>query len=185
MAGRILYFLALFLIATTGFAITRHGGGDAAPTDQARAVTIPTGPRLTLIYVAHSECGWCNDPLLPQAFSSIQSRLADHALEQDRSFRSVGVALDRAVDRGVNYLLEFGDFDELSAGGSWSNGWVVRHARADQDLAVPALYLVEQVVDYRNGQRESGFEETEPQILVVRTGVESILTWARSGLPMP
>lgn len=92
--------------------------GDAPDSVQLAALGIRTGRELTAVVLVSSQCGFCQDPTTKKAIAQLRPALARRYGSTFRSIRIVGVALDRDILSGLDYLRSIGldSFDEVSTG---------------------------------------------------------------------
>src|SRR5690606_19685836 len=80
---------------------------------------------------------------------TVRRRIEAFASDHGMKVATMGVALDRALDPGLEFLKRFGDFDEVSVGRSWMNSGAVSYFWRDVagPDAIPQLIVVRRTVD--------------------------------------
>jgi hypothetical protein len=100
---------------------------------------------LRLHFLGSSSCGFSTAESMRPILHAASRVVRAEALS--RGLRSVvmGIALDKTLRDGVNYLSALGHFDEISVGGGWQNVMAgdLLFARFGGRLATPQLLVVE------------------------------------------
>jgi hypothetical protein len=103
-----------------------------------------------------------------------------------RGFLLRGVSLEPSVEDAVRHLSSLAAFDEVSAGGNWTNSAVVRYLGGNEgrvsDAGIPTLVLLEREVR-SEGDR---FLQVGPEHEIARyRGLDKIVGWVNAGAPLP
>jgi hypothetical protein len=132
--------------------------------------------------MSSSTCAGNRAPGLHQAVDSLKLLLQARAAASGQQFRVVGVALDWSPDSGFAYLRQFGAFDELDVGRNWFGLGVERFIWADTTArpTIPQVVIYEQDIAPA-GRAVFGRANVLKRVL----GGDSIVTWVRSGAPIP
>lgn len=135
------------LAALGGFLVIRSRGSSDAfrPSDTARLSLFTSGTHDLVVLIGSSSCPGARDPRLARAFAPLAS--ADYV--PNGRIRTVGIALDWDVDRGLTWLRSVAHFDEVLVGNNWLNIGVVRFIWSDSSstAAVPQLVIGRRTVD--------------------------------------
>jgi hypothetical protein len=109
---------------------------------------VSSGVELVAILFASSTCPASNDPELPLALSVIRKSLRRSLSDSGRALIWAAASLDLSPRSGLAFLKRFGDFDEVSAGGSWLNSDALHLIVRDLPgpLQTPQLVLLERRV---------------------------------------
>jgi hypothetical protein len=149
---------------------------DAAFVPSATTVDgqVRTGTDTLLVFFVSSICGACREE---PAASWFRGTLRSYAAQTPR-FRTVGVALDLDPWTAIRYLDSLQHFDEISAGGSWTNHLALHYLFSDSVpvAAVPQLLLVERgtVVSRDTGRINVAVND---HVLDRFVGLHSISQW--------
>jgi hypothetical protein len=142
----------------------------------------PRGEELVMVYFGGASCAPCQNPKLKNALRHAQLLLKGQAEDSGTSFASVGVAVDWRPDVGARWLGTVANFDEISAGRSWSNSdvthWLVE--RDDVEPIRPAVVVYRRKADYRAGASEYGGKV----LLKSFGGGDEIISWVKAGAPV-
>jgi hypothetical protein len=149
---------------------------NASPT---RIANLKTGDEILLVFIGGSFCNGTKQPGLKEAVAQLNSDLRERVRAQGKTFVSVGVAMDWSVAEGVDFLLSFGQFDELVVGRNWLNSAVVRYVWRDTpgSAALPQLVVVTRHVNVGGSIIDVGSE----RLLTRKLGADEIIAWARQG----
>lgn len=147
-----------------------------------------SGTELVMVYLGAASCYFSNDESLPCLVEEVKLALRERARMHEISFSTIGVAVDRRVEDGINHLDKFGIFDEIMTGRSWY-GTGARQYYFD---LLPGVASTPQVLVYRRelsvpsvGQTDSPrFFSGETEI-VRKQGLDEFRNWLGRGLPMP
>jgi hypothetical protein len=171
---------ALFIAVIAACAIMYEGKhyAAAAPTTP----PVRSGRELVLVFIGSTVCAPSRQPGFNKVVREVAEQLRIKAYAQGRRFELVGVALSGSTAEGVQFLSDFGPFDELIAGRGWLNSGATDFVWRDLPgtSAVPQLLVLNRNIDVsRRGIRIS------PDSLVIRvTGVERIRSWSAAGAPL-
>lgn len=139
----------------TAGALTRA----ATATFAREEVSEEDAPRdLILVYIGSSTCGPSNSVALPSMVEAIRASMAPEAIDRGARFRTIGIAKDGVVDRGIAHLTKFKPFNEVSAGGGWGNV-ALRHFVYEDVPGLPAtpqIVVVERTYEVSNGRPQRG-----------------------------
>lgn len=144
-SGSVLAVLcALALLGT--FGLRRSRSADAVDTTGETVLPrVRTGTELVAVYITSSRCPASRDTALTHSLRAIRRELGRRAMAEGKRLVWMGVALDKTPEEGIDFLREYGPFDEILAGGSWLNlGSLEFLIRGDAgELTTPQLVLVE------------------------------------------
>jgi len=142
----------------------------------------PRGDELVMVYFGGASCAPCRNPKLKIALRHAQLLLKAQAEELGMTFASIGVAVDWRTDVGVRWLATVANFDEISAGRSWSNSdvtsWLLE--RPDVEAVRPAVVVYRRRAIYRAEASKYG------ELVLVKSfgGGDEIISWAEAGAPV-
>lgn len=146
---------------------------DGASTDRP---PLQSGTELVAILFISSTCPGATDPRLPEAWEVTTRALQSYADSSDRTFVTIGAALDLEATVGLSVLGRFGSFDEVHAGRQHLNTAALRYMQEFHGSgALPQIVLVERTAKIRGGLMGVSGE----RVLVRKTGSETITSWAR------
>jgi hypothetical protein len=115
----------------------------------------------------------------------MRTALARQAASMDRHLVLRGVSLEPSVDGGLQHLVRFGFFDEVSVGGNWTNSAVVRYLGGSigtsRTSSIPQVVLLEREI-----QQDASALLVGPERELARyIGTREIGEWVRRGAPLP
>lgn len=151
-----------------------------------------SGRQIVLVFFGSSTCRASQGPGLRKLIRTAKASVQAQARENGADFITIGVALDWRADRGIEFLEDFGVFDELSSGRSWSNSLALRYlwGAFPGRGATPQLVVVERktVTPFIDGELKPGasyrpvnYDATDIRILRRRVGVNQIQEWVAAG----
>ena len=147
-----------------------------------------SGTELVMVYLGAASCFFSNDESLPSLIEEVKLALREKAGMHELSFSTIGVAVDRRVEDGINHLDKFGIFDEIMTGRSWYGTGARQHYF---DL-LPGVASTPQVLVYRREMRVPSVDQTDSSQsfsgeteIVRKEGLDEIRNWLGRGLPMP
>jgi hypothetical protein len=141
-----------------------------------------SGPQLLVVFFGSRTCSFCNRPAFKAAVRRMGSLLGPQASAAGRSVHLAAVAVAWDAREGIEYLRELGEFDEVSAGGSWWNTVVGQRLFSRDRPAVPTLVLYERVIIPSVEENTLVFgPERELQRFV---GSDTIEAWIAAGCPV-
>jgi hypothetical protein len=162
----------LMTIAVIGF--TEHvvfaGSGIYGPTQETE---------LVVAYFGAMNCGPCRMPGMKEAVAEAQRTFAARAKMAGHRFATMGVAVDRDVQRGIEYLDAFGKFDEVVAGKDFENIATLELMLSDDSdipIGIPQLIVYERTITYDKNR----FRADKPTIIVRAPGT-AIPAWVKEG----
>ncbi|MTI87904.1 MAG: hypothetical protein FH748_08050 [Balneolaceae bacterium] len=108
---------------------------------------------MALIYIGCSSCKFANNDDVINKVINLKSEFIESFSDHDYSLKLIGISNESDVEAGVEYLQQFGKFDEISVGNEMSN-----------------TALQKYVWDYYEGLESGG----TPQIIIERR-IKSII----------
>lgn len=97
-----------------------------------------------------------------------------------------GVSLEQPAAEAVKHLAQVADFDEISAGGNWTNLGVVRYLGNEfarkRETAIPQLILLERDLRWEGNDRLLISPEREIKRFI---GLDEIGEWIKAGSRIP
>lgn len=168
---------ALIVGGVAGFVPTNLGlASRSADSSDVREDRHQNGTEVLAIFVASSTCGASEYAGLAAAVRRIRSQLKHDAGQEGKRFVFMGIALDQDPMVGIEFLREFGPFDEIQSGGGWLNAgsisFIIRDYPARRE--VPQLILLERVVKVVDGS----IEDLSDRLIGRRTGSDAIVAFA-------
>lgn len=167
--------------------------GPAAGQEYTPRETMPDGGyEVLLVLVSTPNCPGNTQEGFDEAVRRAKVALQKRVESDGGSFYAIGAALAWDVEAGLEYLLrgttatdvelEFGRWDEVSAGRNWMNHWSVDLIWTDDE----GLPVVPQVVVLRRSVSLSQrtIKVGPAEILGRFTGADEIVRWAEKGLPL-
>ncbi|MGD2153917.1 MAG: hypothetical protein PVG79_11675 [Gemmatimonadales bacterium] len=141
-----------------------------------------TTEQIRMIFIGSSTCGAHRDAGFRAAIATAKRALAERFTGAGRQFASAGVAIDWRIEDGIEFLAEFGEFDEIIVGGNWLNSGAIRYVWED----FPGSSVVPQVVVARRSVNVSGstIAVGEEELLARLAGAEQIMEWVDLGVPL-
>lgn len=154
----------------------------------ANDVAVESRVELAMVYIGNSRCGWCNDTSLTRTFPVIRSAIEREAIRRNQTFVVIGIAVDPIAAEGVGHLSKFGSFDQLSAGGGWSNEAALKYfsGKLSGSPSTPTIIVVERdlvIPDSTHLETETSYRNERQ--LVRKSGVFEIKRWVSDGVPIP
>ena len=159
------------------------------------ALATPAGAQLTRDAAGSSKeliAVWIGAPgvdveagFLPMIREMLKSVRIEAAATR-RTFVFRGVSLVPSVKEAVEHLAQIADFDEISAGGNWTNSAVARYLGPDigrdRTSSVPQLIFLEREIRSNGSDRFSVLPEHELKRYI---GLGEIGDWIKAGSPLP
>jgi hypothetical protein len=110
----------------------------------------------------------------------LRMALAGATQDRGQNVRYLGVALDWDVEAGLRMLRRMGRFDEVSAGGGWTNSAVFQFLWQDSlaVAAIPQLILLERTL--RISPAGQDMYLVSARVLQKALGVDGIVRWLDS-----
>lgn len=117
-----------------------------------------------------------------EVIASISRRLsAQFEARPEVVTRIIGISLDSDARRGVRYLADLADFDEVIAGGNWLNTGSEKYLWAyPSDVNIPQIVILQRVVTWSDKQPNVEDERVLSRIV----GAQGIIEWAGRGMPV-
>lgn len=144
------------------------------------------GPRdyLVAVFISASFCGANNHPGFRSGVKSLMSELEAVAPSLGYDLvQTVGVSIDVGPDEGIEYLDQFGQFDEVVSGANWVNTGSLKYLlETNTRLAIPQVILIRRRIDH---QRRS-LKVLDEEVVSVLRGVDQIIDGLASpGVELP
>jgi hypothetical protein len=150
------------------------------------------GKNLIAFVVTASDCGWSALPATMKAVGSIREKLRAAHGATYVSTSVVGVALDRNLGSGLDFLAKLGGgkpekaFDQIIVGGSWLNELVIQFVWREGivDALSPQILLIERTVGTDAYLTASTISIKNDKLLANPRGSSEIVQWVEQGLPL-
>jgi hypothetical protein len=141
-----------------------------------------SGSGVVLVFIGSPECPWSTLPSLPGMIRDLKLGIRERAAASDRWFATIGIAQSSDARSGMAFLESFGEFDEVVAGGGWTNVGLLRYVYGNVSglAATPQVVVVERVA--RPGDP---LEFLEERLLARYVGIEHIERWLATGAALP
>lgn len=152
--------------------------GSLGPS-QSPAVEATVDRDIVAVLITASFCPASQRDEVRDGWPSVLSFLQEHATREDRSVRTLGIAIDMDAATGVATLSRYGEFDEISVGGNWANLgarryiWETFPGRA----AVPQILVIRRSIRHHEG----GVEVLEESVDHRLVGISEIVRWIQAG----
>lgn len=164
--------------------------GAGALTASARPVSHTAPPRAIVarevIAVYVGAIGTDSLTGMSETLSDMSVAVRRQTASSGRGFLMRGVSIEPMVEDAVRHLSSLAHFDEISAGGNWTNSAVVRYLGINDgrvsDSPIPELILLERDVRSDGSRTLQVGEERE---LARFTGLDQIKGWVNRGAPLP
>tara|TARA_R110002124_G_C8861561_1_gene507045 strand:- start:573 stop:944 length:372 start_codon:yes stop_codon:yes gene_type:complete len=103
------------------------------------------------------------------------------------SFKAVGISKDWSVNKGVEHLNKFGEFDEIITGNNWLNLGLMKFVWQDfpGDPATPQLILVKRKISNHGGGGVNLYLVDQEKIILRKLGTVEIDNWHEQNEPFP
>lgn len=143
---------------------------------------MPEGTELVFVYLGSYDCGPCHLPELKSAIEDAKLLLRQKAEETSKSFSAVGADMGWDVEKGIAFLGENGQFDEIMVGRSWTGSAGSKYIWQEEAAspAKPSIVVYERRVE----PGEDGISISEPVYLVSKSAVDPIVEWVQAGAPL-
>jgi hypothetical protein len=138
------------------------------------------GPQLLAVFFGGRDCGFCRSEDFKKVMRPLARSLSDQARRAQFSFHYLGVAVDWSASKGVEYLGQLGEFDEISAGAKWLNTVVAARLFGVEKPIIPSLVLYTRMIE-QVGETLVFSPEKELLRLI---GAKEIVEWIDSGAPI-
>jgi hypothetical protein len=128
--------IGLCLIAAMGGAVAARAGARALstrtrPSENLTPILKDSTPVTNIgefaIFLGDVECAACKTPGLPHRVQTLLDSLRKEAAIRKHTFSSIGIVLNGPLKPALNWLDQFGPFDEVSLGDQWLNMGVVKY----------------------------------------------------------
>lgn len=167
-------------------------GESALALPQTNPFASADGTHLIAFVITASNCGWSTRPNTMKAMGSIRTQLRAEYGAAYAAVRVVGVALDRDLDAGLQFLSDIGEgqpggaFDQVIVGGSWLNEQIVRFVWREgiAQAASPQVVVIERPVSTSSYLSTASIEVQNDRFLTNPAGSADIVQWIREGLPL-
>lgn len=148
---------------------------------------------VSMVYVGSSRCLFSSPDSLATVVEAVKLSLARKAESLGYGFAAAGVSLDRSTTVGVEYLGQFGLFDELTVGRGWLNSAAMRYIWQD----IPGMAATPQVLvtvrDFESvpvGDGDTPGVSRPPlmrgeRLLARKIGSLELKNWLAAGTPLP
>lgn len=136
---------------------------------------------VNLIYLGSSGCIYSNDERLYTAIKEIKLDLKKRFSTQQLGFSSTGIAIDWIPKKGISHLNNFGTFNEIITGNSWSNHGAIKYVgHQGEETSTPQVFVILRTYS----ESISSVVKDEKTVLTL-TGLDRILQWHKEGSPLP
>ncbi|HEX2092938.1 MAG TPA: hypothetical protein VHG28_11070 [Longimicrobiaceae bacterium] len=142
-------------------------------------IELGTNHEIVLVFLGASFCGASQRKGFDEVVEQGKILLSNQAKKDGRTFRTIGVALDWDTDKGIEFLEEFGRFDEIAAGGNWGSDPAIKYIWRDLPgrSAVPQIVILERQIE----ETPRATEVTREVVLRRLHGIEEIESWVANG----
>lgn len=173
---------AVLLTAGAGRAVAQAAPGNAADTAYTPTQDFPNGRQVVAVYFGASWCAPCRRPETKDAIRRMKPLVAAQAKQLGAAFAAMAVALDRDLDKGLEFVRPNGAFDEYVFGSDLVSTAAERFIWADSlaAKAVPQVIVFERTV---NAVPRTPITFGPARVLA-RVGGDSIPLWVRAGAPI-
>jgi len=172
----------------------------AGPSEVASSVadadsSLWTGPDTTMhhrelvaTYIGSPDCPACTSSDFHRALRDALERLSEEGTSRGYVVRRIGVAATGDARRGFEFLLGYGEWDEVSTGGGWMNSALATHLwGVGRQPVTPQLLLSTRTV-WRSPSGDLLFEDDGPGIAL--KGIEGVRdfsprVWDALGVSVP
>jgi len=143
----------------------------------------PVGRELIGVFISSHTCGGGQAAELKEAVEELKFVLSERAREAGVNFRMIGVIVSWEVEESLEYLAEFGAFDEVVVGSNWFNVGAQHYLWADstKKTVIPQV----QVIEHEVRPSERRLDIGPPLTLIQVLGSEEIIQWVGEGAPVP
>jgi hypothetical protein len=127
VATKALIFAVALLVAIllVRRAFTPAVSGDLARPTPSQAVGTRT--EVVFVYIGDADCGACQNEQFKRALESVLTGVRQEVVSRGDMFRAIGVIMTSDKQSGYKYLMNLGDWDEISMGGGWLNAAVIEN----------------------------------------------------------
>lgn len=123
---------------------------------------------------------------MSQTLAEMSMTVRRQTASSGRGFLMRGVSIEPRVEDAVRHLSNLAHFDEISAGGNWTNSAVVRYLGVNDgrvsDSPIPELILLEREVRSDGSRMLQVGTERE---IARFTGLDQIKGWVNRGATLP
>lgn len=150
------------------------------------------GTNLIAFVVTASDCAWSKQPAGMEAIRSVGAKLRAVHGGSYAQVSVIGVALDRDLDTGLQFLSHLGKgrpgalFDQLFVGGSWLNEQIVRFVWREHvtKASIPQVLVIERHVSTKAYLVTFAIAVQDDRVVANPTGVAELITWIKRGVPL-
>jgi hypothetical protein len=153
-----------------------------AATDEERPAP---GNELVLVFIASPTCAAATDDSFPSALRAIRDTVTSIAASRGVEAVMLGVGIGGSVRSSLEFLDQFGPWDEVSVGRGWLNTAAVRfiwdtHAG---NGGVPQVLVMAR--RFARGPFDNSVLLQHEQLLARKVGLGEIYRWVERGAPIP
>lgn len=144
----------------------------------------PAGRELVGVFISSHTFQGEHAEGLTEAVEELKLILSERAREEGVNFRMVAVIVDWETEVSLDYLADFGVFDELVVGSNWFNVGAQHFLWADttKKTIIPQVQVLERHVGFAGKRR---VEFGEPRLLIQVPGLQQIIGWVGEGATLP
>lgn len=124
---------------------------------------------------------------MPKIIKGLKISLQKKARKNDHSFVAIGVSKDWSIEKGLNHLSKFGNFDEVMTGMNWLNTGVLKYVWEDIPgaAATPQVLLIDRTVEVSPKGGTKWYALRDEHLLKRVVGTRELRRWVDKGAPVP
>lgn len=136
---------------------------------------------VVVVYMTAPGCSYCNRRAHVSDIKRLKDSLAVTAREINCDIDVSAIIVSGKVQRGINHISKYGNFDEISTGRLWHNSLLDEYAwnRKMKKIMVPQVAVFKTVYE----SKEPPIRKSK-QIISTQRGTKKIREWVNNGTPV-
>lgn len=159
-----------------------YRGVENTPKAPTRPISYTPGRQILFVYIGSETCGFSVQPGFREIVRTAQVKVAQQARANKQAFSSLGVSAGQSAILGIEYLEEFGPFDEVISGRGFLNMAAMRYFFDEYagDASFPQILVIQRDLSYL----EPGYTYRNERVLLRAVGVPQIEKWVEDNAPI-
>ncbi|MGI8495966.1 MAG: hypothetical protein ACR2OG_00040 [Gemmatimonadaceae bacterium] len=142
--------------------------------------TLASGREILVVFIASSSCQGVKRADLRNAVRQMTKLVKEQG--RTKHISTLGVSVDWLPQKGISFLNQIGDFDQVAAGHNWINEGAVKFLWNDSvaEQPIPQVLVIERTISVS----EHRVAVTDEHVIRREVGPIQIRDWVAAGMPV-